>query len=79
MVIPVFGYSLSLYGYSLSRIAYPNKMTNSVVNTLHGHLYCPEKFETFHTSLWYHHNYKPHHLSFIVADERALHDKFCKS
>src|ERR1700677_4783448 len=24
MVIPVLGYSLSLYGYSLSRIAYPN-------------------------------------------------------
>src|ERR1700683_4634946 len=23
------------------------KMTNSVVNTLHGHLYCPEKFENF--------------------------------
>src|ERR1700683_2812021 len=28
MVIPVFGYSLSLYGYSLSRIAYPNRLND---------------------------------------------------
>jgi len=46
------------------------EVANSIVNALHGHFYCSEKFETFDTSILYFCTYKPHHPSLIVADWR---------